>query len=206
MSNSHDPLGAGPHTRLDAAIDRAVRAVMRGEPRPGLRGRVLARLDSPPRRTLIVPRWMLAPMGAAAGVLITLLVLRPGAPVRQDMAVTHTAPVVTAPSRPEPAIGAAAQPSTPPAASARRPPVASASVTSVRDRGPRRERLPQPPRMDAVFGQPVGRVAAASIAPDAPVEPEPETAAALPSIAVRPIVISPLGLGPIQIVPLPIRK
>ena len=53
----------------DAAIDRAVREIMSAEPRPGLRQRVLARLDEEPRTDM----WSWARLGLVAGAAAIVL-------------------------------------------------------------------------------------------------------------------------------------
>ena len=61
---------------LDDAIDRAVRAIMSVEPRAGLRGRVLDRLERRPAVVFALPRLA----GAAAAVTVAtfaFLLLRP---------------------------------------------------------------------------------------------------------------------------------
>src|SRR5215212_7388232 len=62
---------AGQHdTALDRAIDRAVRDMMQVDPPPGLRRRVLSRLEAPSARRTFV----LAPYSWAAAVLLIVVV------------------------------------------------------------------------------------------------------------------------------------
>ena len=56
---------------LDAAIDRAVREMLSVEPPPGLRGRVLDRIESPRRSIGWI--WIAGPVAAAAVILVAVL-------------------------------------------------------------------------------------------------------------------------------------
>jgi hypothetical protein len=138
-----------PDSRLDMAIDHAVRQMMRVDPPTGFCGRVMRQLESPAPRTGFVAQFAFA--GAAlAAVLIAIVMMRPGAPGPASeppprVAVVHPArPVETAP-----------------------PPVAPATVPATTPKaaptGVRREPLPPAPRVAEVFGQRDGRVAAANI-------------------------------------------
>jgi hypothetical protein len=57
--------------RLDIAIDRAVREMLDVEPPAGLRGRVIARIESPRRG--MAWTWVVAPAAAAAVIVLTVL-------------------------------------------------------------------------------------------------------------------------------------
>ncbi len=61
---------AAREARIDRAIDRAVREMMQVDPPPGLRRRVLARLDRPAKR-----RSQLLPQFASAAVALAVLVV-----------------------------------------------------------------------------------------------------------------------------------
>lgn len=184
-------------TPLDAAIDRAVRHMMHVDPPPGLRRRVLSRLDTPAATPAWWPRLAMAGAGLAA-ILLAVVLLRPGPdaepPIIETAAQPVDQPAVVAP----PAIAEAARP---------------APDSRPRDDRPRVEALPPPPRMDTVFGaSPDGRVAAASASIEPPAPPIAEAAAELPglppidipAIDVPPIEIRPLMLMPLT--PLPINK
>jgi hypothetical protein len=80
---------------LDEAIDRAVRDIMSAEPRPGLRGRVLERLEHPRTAWFTVPRFAAAAAVLASVVLAVFLLTRP-APV-EPTSVAETQPVLPAP-------------------------------------------------------------------------------------------------------------
>lgn len=59
--NKQFSLSAAREARIDRAIDRAVREMMQVDPPPGLRRRVLARLDQPgQRRRHLLPRFAFA--------------------------------------------------------------------------------------------------------------------------------------------------
>jgi hypothetical protein len=181
-------------TRIDDAIDRAVRDLVRHDPPAGFRRRVLSRLDVPARRTLLWPGVVTA---AAALALVTMtFVMRtePRAP----------APTLQHASTPEPA--------PPPALPAAPAPRDRASEPAAPPRG-RRSPESQPLRM-AVFGPPSGRVSAASVregtAPAATaMEPVPEDLIlpAPPPIAVGAIEPPPpLAIQPIVVVPIQIPR
>lgn len=78
---------------IDVAIDRAARAMLDAEPPPGLRGRVMDRIESP--RHGIAWTWVAAPVAAAA-----VIVLAVTAPWREAVPATPVAPPVVAPAAP----------------------------------------------------------------------------------------------------------
>jgi hypothetical protein len=181
-------------TRIDDAIDRAVRDIMRRDPPAGFRGRVLSRLDAPSRRTLLWPA--LATAGALAAVVLAVLVLRDAPPTP-----SQAGPQV-AEHQPTPA---------PPRTDDARP---VADVTLPAPEPPARRAPRAAPLRTATFGPRDGRVAAASLpltAPAAATEPViPPPADAEPDAALPPpIVIRPLSApGPIEVAPIvvpPIR-
>jgi hypothetical protein len=61
-------------SRLDAAIDRAVRDLMSVEPRAGLRERVLAELTGEPARAAWWPRLALGSAAVAVAVVVLLMI------------------------------------------------------------------------------------------------------------------------------------
>jgi hypothetical protein len=185
-------------TRVDEAIDRAVRELMRRDTPAGFRARVLARLDAPPRRMAMWPA-----LATAAGVLavaaIGLVVLRE--------------PVTDAPSHPVPVAASGPAPAGPATDAPRRPETAPPAADSPVRRAPRAE-----PVRTATFGPRDGRVAAASLAvprpepadagpaPAAIVESVAETAGPSP-IAVRPLASpNPIEIAPITVPPLQIPR
>jgi hypothetical protein len=156
-------------SRLDTAIDRAVRQMMQAEPPPGLRRRVLRRLEAPAAPFAWWPRLGLAAATVAA-VLLAVVYLRPATPERPVTPPEQVLAQAPLPVMPPPdADGPGA--SVPVA----EPPPAPMTTPSDPARTPRVERLPDPPRVDDVFGaRPDGRVAAATV--DTPGRAEPEIA------------------------------
>ena len=194
----------GSHRDIDDAIDRAVRDIMSVEPRAGLRGRVLDRLDRPAAGWLVLPR--LAGAAAIVGmVTISFLLIRPAS--QPDVP-----PAAASRSRAEPiSPSGASLPAVPPSTVPQ--PAGPARRAAARDSAPPRER-PAPPRMPERPLRPQfparGAVAAASmpgeptVAPESlePVERLPLPAGA-PPIAIRTIQIEPLTIEPIVIAPIP---
>jgi hypothetical protein len=143
-------------SRLDTAIDRAARRMMDADPRPGLRHRVLARLGSPAAATAWWPRLGLA-AATMAIIAVAVVYMTSGQqrPPTQPADVVAEAPL---PVLPPPAL----VPETPAAAAPRQQDPAEQATTT--GRTPRVEYLPDPPRVDDVFGsRPDGRVAAATV-------------------------------------------
>jgi hypothetical protein len=150
-----------PGSRLDTAIDRAVRRMMDVEPPDGLRRRVLQRLEEPASPFAWWPRLGLAAATLAA-ILLAVVYFRPAAPERhvtpqEQILAQAPLPVMPPPDGDSPETSAGV-PEAPPA------PTVTPGDTA---RTARVERLPDPPRVDDVFGpRPDGRVAAATV--DAP--------------------------------------
>src|SRR5262245_3404152 len=109
---------------VDAAIDRAVRDMLAVEPRPGMRQRVLARINEPQRRPALWP--MLAGATALAAIVTIALLNRSqqsaivAPPVAPPVVVATREPA----AEPKPAIPVAPPTATP--AAPPRPPRASA--------------------------------------------------------------------------------
>ena len=181
---------------IDDAIDRAVRDIMRAEPRAGLRGRVLTEIERPSRRVPFRPAFAAAALLAVAAVVVAVL-LRP-APL--------SAPDSTAARQEQPA------PPPAPAPVVQTPTVAPPTVVDSTQRVPQKN--PRSPQRDRVGFPPHGTVAAASV----PVDLEP--AAALvslpdsavgtadaktpePPIVVPRIEIAPIAISPIVVTPIP---
>jgi hypothetical protein len=184
-------------TRVDEAIDRAVRDLMRREPPAGFRARVLSRLEAPRRRFAVWPALATA-TGVLAVAAIGTLLLRE---VRVDTPPA-AAPVSVSQSAPPPRPEAA-----PPSQAVGAPPVDPPAR-----RAPRAE-----PIRTATFPPRDDRVSATSLAPtrSEPAEAMPppvldETESFLPSpsrIDVRPLTSpTPIDIAPIIIPPLHIPR
>jgi hypothetical protein len=182
-------------TRVDEAIERGVRDLMRRDPPAGFRARVLARLDAPARRIALWPA-----LATAGGVLAATAV---------GIVLLRDAPVET-PREPGPVAAARPAPSPPaPDAAPARP---ESSASAVEPTGRRRPRTA--PDRTATFGPRSGRVSAASLTPaltegaDAVVPPVPvaEAESSLSSplrIEVRPLTSpTPIEIAPIVVPPI----
>jgi hypothetical protein len=179
------------HGTLDVAIDRAVRRMMAAEPPPGLRHRVLRRLEGG-----AAPAWGFFPRFAMAGgalaivVLGSAVVMRPGPPAAPAPQSAAVAPAPAAPVAVEPL-------TVPPQAAPVPPPTV---------RAPRRERLPEPPQMAEVFGTPDARVSATSVPPvalDDPATPYTEAGTTFrsPIAGLPPLRLESLRLPLVQVKP-----
>jgi hypothetical protein len=183
---------------LDRAIDRAVRKMMQIDPPAGLRRRVMARIEAPPRR-----RTIFLPAFAAAAAVLAIVVLgivaaRQGrvAPAGVEAPATmagQTPPVDTRVAR-------APAPDPPPVPRARR-------AVVPRPTGFRREPIPLA-HVDDIFGAPTTAVAAAADATaeavwqvPAALEGDSSTAGAA-AIVVPPVGVTPIETAPIVIAPL----
>jgi hypothetical protein len=181
---NNDSPWTGPHeSPLDRAIDRAVREMMHVDPPPGLRRRVLSRLETPvAKRRLFVPRYA---WGAAALVILIVAVMF----TRDD----RSEPVTVVPQPP-----VAARESTPPlepSAAPPRAPVPAPRPTASRVPSPLVTRDPIPmPRITNVFGTRTAGVSAAAESGVEAVWPGADP----PSNAVAPLVIAPLTPVPID--------
>jgi hypothetical protein len=182
-------------TRIDDAIDRAVRDLVRHDPPAGFRRRVLSRLDAPARRAVLWPGLATA---AAALAVVTMAVMMRDEPGSPTPAPDQTAVGEPAPSRP-------VVPTAP-----------SPSRVPERVAPPRLRRAPEsePVKM-ATFGPRDGRVAAASLREAAlPVTvgadeavPDGVTIPGPPPIAIGSIELPPpLAIPPIVVVPIQIPR
>ena len=168
--------------RLDRAIDRAVREMMQVDPAPGLRRRVLSRINMPvERRALPVMRYAFAAAALVVAVLSITLIpdhVEPPAPPKAPSPIVATA---------VPPIDLDAVLSTP---------TLTASV-SIPAESVRISKEPiRMPRITNVFGaQPPG-VSAATVREPGMLRIAPETLAPLTIVplSARPIVIEPLVL------------
>src|SRR5688572_14194299 len=154
---TNDSIGA---RNIDDAIDRAVRELVQLDPLPGLRFRVLARLERPRRgggsgwlRSLAFARASWEPLAPVAIIAIALTILvprffrdRPAEPAVQNKGGRSIGRVT---SQATPAAGAALPAPTPAIATAAPPPASS-------KRAP--ERTPE-----SIFGRRTDRVGAASV-------------------------------------------
>lgn len=179
---NNDSPWSGPHeSPLDRAIDRAVRKMMHVDPPPGLRRRVLSRLDlHAAERRPFVPRYA---WGAVALVILIVAVMftrdhriEPGAVVPQPSVVA---------ARPTPPSDGSAAPTQAPA-----PRKSPSQLSSLRIT---RETIPMP-RIADVFGTRSAGVSAASERGIEAVWPDANN----PSSSVPPLVITPLTPAPIE--------
>jgi hypothetical protein len=101
-------MGEARGARFDEAIDRAVREMLDVEPPDGLRGRVLARIDStnPVASAFRRKIWIAVPLAAAAILVLAVLLpsrtpspaVEPVKTIAGTQPVTQPQPVTTAPS------------------------------------------------------------------------------------------------------------
>jgi hypothetical protein len=165
-------LGGPSESRLDAAIDRAVRDMMHVDPRPGFRRRVLARLDPERVRSSAFSRVALT--GTALAILILAVMV-----IVSDRRSELPPTLVQREASPAPTVP---QPATP----ARQTPPARQRVPSLT-----RERIPMP-RVTNVFGNGRSGVAAAAVDADAVwTAPAPPLREELPG-ELAPLVIPPI--------------
>ncbi len=181
--NNESSWGNRHDTRLDRAIDRAVREMVQVDPALGLRRRVLSRLEAP-RRGSRVPRyaWGTAILALAAVVLM-MVRDRPAEPVTPGP-ISAEVSTVPAPA-PDRATDVPTNTSTPPVP--RRG--ASSGVT--------REAI-RMPRVANVFGAPSPAVSAAAAGNSESVRPASEDVSPNSPAAVPPLVIAPLMPAPIE--------
>lgn len=199
----HEPESLAPReSRIDRAIDRAVRKMVQIDPPAGLRRRVLSRLGAPAaRRPAFTGHFALA-TAALAILLVVIGVERrdstPEPPPHARPTATVQA-VPPAPIPPESAPVAAARESTPVTAPSRR-------ATGRTPRGPHSDTIAMP-RIANVFGARGNTVSGASV--DEPVATLSGAAPWLPApadrrpIEVAPLSIVPLSMEPVTIAPIP---
>ena len=181
--NNESSWGDRHGTRMDRAIDRAVREMVQVDPALGLRRRVLSRLEGP-RHGSRVPRyaWGTAMVALAA---VVLMVVR------------------DRPTEPVPAGPISAQVSAVPAPTPDRttdlPTITSTPPAPRRGASPRvtREAI-RMPRVANVFGAPSPAVSAAAASNSESVRPASEDASQNSPAAVPPLVIPPLMPAPIE--------
>ena len=172
--------------RLDRAIDRAVREIMQVDPPPGLRRRVLSRLDAPGSpRTFPAMRYAFAAKAFAAAAVVVTVVSFALVPSQVEPPAPPKPPAPTIASG-VPPIDLEAVLSTPTAAS-RSIPTNSALVST--------ERIAMP-RVTNIFGSQPAGVTAATVREPAAARVTTETLAPLRIVplSARPIVIESLVL------------
>jgi hypothetical protein len=168
--NKQFSLSAAREARIDRAIDRAVREMMQVDPPPGLRRRVLARLDQPgQRRRHLLPRFAFA-----TAALVVVLLSATELWYRSDAPTPPGLPKVA-----RPIVYTAAPPPT--RIESNRPDLPDARITKEPIRMP---------RVTNVFGNRPTEVSAATIdAGKREIVLQPLT---IVPLSARPIVIAPL--------------
>jgi hypothetical protein len=184
--------------RLDHAIDRAVRGMMHVDPAPGLRVRVVDRLEKRPARRALP----LAFASAAALIVIVIVSVALFREVRPEKTI-ETGPMPAPVSQTTSVASPAVSPS--PQSQSRMPssvPVPDAAAPVRRPRA-----LPRP---SVVFDGPRDRVSAANVRPATTEVVEapqmPETFVPIGPIVIAPISIAPIVIPPLIVAPLSDRK
>jgi hypothetical protein len=183
---------------MDDAIDDAVRDMIRRDPRPGLRRRVLAKIGAPVRSAST--RWLIAPAGVLTGVLLAGVLFNRNTP---GVPMTTATPSVAA----QPAPGL----SLPPAREGRNTAAQETPPRGVVRHGSTAASR-APARTAGIFGAPTGRASAASVS--APVEPQDlapsDAGGALPGVtfesAPPELVVPALQIQPLQLPALASRR
>jgi hypothetical protein len=178
--------------KIDQAIDRAVRRMMHVDPPPGLRRRVMTRIEAPPRRAFFLPGYAVA--AAALAVLVLAVV------VTRDRRVAP--PPVAAPS-------AVVAVQTPPAVTpVVRAPDSDAPAAPAPPKGTGRrtgfhsDPIPMP-RVEDIFGARTSAVtAAADPTADAVWTAPPPAGVESSSAGPAPLVLPPISLIPIETHPI----
>lgn len=169
--------------RLDRAIDRAVRELMQVDPEPGMRRRVLSRINAPVERPAL-PWMRYAFVPAALMIVVLSISLLPGQ-------VEPPAP----PKAPPLVFAGGAPPIVLPDLES----VVVQAVGSGENATPTYEAIPMPPVTD-VFGAQRSGVSAATVREPATIRVAPETLTPLTIVplSARPIVIEPLVVDALQ--------
>ena len=179
--NNDSPWTGSHKSPLDRAIDRAVRTMMHVDPAPGLRRRVLSRLDSPGADRRLFLRGYAWGVAAVAILIVAVMFTRDH---RTEPAAVVPQPSVAA-NQPPAAREVSAAPSEAPVERGSPSQVPSPRVT--------REAIPMP-RVANVFGARTGSVSAAAERGVEAVWPGAEN----PSSAVAPLLIAPLTPAQIE--------
>ena len=190
---NNDSSWAGQHdTAIDRAIDRAVRDMMQIDPPPGLRRRVLSRLESPAARRTFT----LAPYAWAAAALMLVVI---GIIAVRDRTLAPAGPAATSQS-----VETAAAPTTAPQVRAPDPPPAAPTPDgSTAKSGVTHEPIHMP-RVHNVFGPRSPAVTATDARADSRVA-GPATGAldAVPALVIEPLL--PATLDTLGIVVPPVE-
>lgn len=189
-------------SRLDAAIDRAVREMMGAEPRADLRERVLAELAGPSARAMLWPRLAFGLAATVAAMIAVQVVQRPPAPPAEQT------------------IGAMPAPSQSPGTESQAP-LAPRMAPSVSTRGPARgngSTAPTPPRTAIAVDRPIQATSIDTAEPGAGIAPMPPIARlnpieaisvarlAAPQVSTPTIDLKPLAIEQMEIAPLTPRR
>ena len=186
MTDIPRSLGGPSDSRLDRAIDRAVRNMMHVDTRPGFRRRVLTHLGPERVGSSMLPRVVFA-AAALAVLILAVMVILPGrrSEVPPTVAQREAAPVQTAPQPPAPVTTSV------------QPPRAHTQTSGVT-----KERIAMP-RVTNVFGDRKNAAAATSIEADTVWPASPATTHPEPPSGPPPLVIPALEVpAPIVIAPL----
>jgi hypothetical protein len=169
--------------RLDRAIDRAVRELMQIDPAPGMRRRVLSRINAPVERHLFLSvRYAFAAAALIVAVSISLIPRQVEPP--------------TPPKAPSPIVSAGAPPIDLEAVLSTS--TVSATAVSIPTKSPGISKEPIPmPRITNVFGPRRDGVSATAVREPAVIRVAPETLVPLTIVplSARPLLIEPLVLG-----------
>jgi len=173
--------------RLDRAIDRAVREMMQVDPMPGLRRRVLSRINAPAERPA-APTWRYAFAAAALAAVVLSVTLMPG----------HMEPPAP-PKAPSPIVATGIPPVDLEAVLS----TSTVTIPSVSIPGKSARITKEPitmPRITNVFGARRSAVSAATVREPVAVRIAPEMLAPLTIVplSARPIVIEPLVVRGLQ--------
>lgn len=192
FASRREPAGI-PASPIDLAIDRAVRKMMQLDPPAGLRRRVMARIESPPRRSFFVPAYGFA-AAALAIVILGVWVARNNRVVPSSVEAPTAMVAEKAPAA-DTRIARAPQPDA-------APPLRSERSVARRRPGFRREPIPMPPVAD-IFGARTDAIAAAADPTGDAVWTTPTTPDVEDTIAAAaPLVVSPVGVTPIATPPI----
>ena len=178
-----------PRRTIDDEIDRVVRDLVELDPMPGLRRRVLSRLERTDSTFEFGPR-VFVPVGVLLVLLIGVLVWRPNATPSTPQVVAQNPASASPPA-------AATRPTTPALSQLTAPEVKPV---------PRVTRAVTAPK--AVFGPPSGRVTATSLAGRSAARSAAVLADAVPRPGTREDVpaFTPIAIAPIRIVPLELQR
>lgn len=164
--------------RLDRAIDRAVRELMQVDPAPGMRRRVLSRINAPVERRAL-PRMRFAFAAAALVILVLSITLMPG---RVEPPTPPKAPPLVFAGGAPPIVLPDLKPM-------------MVQLPGLRNEVATSEAIPMP-RVANVFGDRPSGVSAATVRETGAIRVAPETLVPLSIVPLssRPIMIEPLAL------------